>query len=146
MLDDHFVARVEQCRHGEIIRHRCAFGRHHAIGIHAVLPPDRLLQRHVAVAARAVDLKRREIEGQFAHGERSHSTGSQVEGRFAVGLRPMHVVRMFVRHVLVRRRLQYKYTGMPVSKINQPFTEFAGSLQMVLATIVTQAITNSAVV
>ena len=45
-----------------------------------------------------------------------------------------------------RRRLQYKYTGIPVSRINQPLTEFPGSAHTVLATIATHATTNSAVV
>jgi hypothetical protein len=44
------------------------------------------------------------------------------------------------------RLLQYQYTGIPVSKIPSPITEFSALLHTVLATIATQLNANNPVV
>src|SRR5262245_56506574 len=43
MLDQNFVAGLEDCSHGEMVRHRSAFRFHNAVGIDTVMRSDRLL-------------------------------------------------------------------------------------------------------
>ena len=135
-----------------MIRHRGACSRHHAIGIDAAFLRDGLLQGSVAIGAVAVDFQLLDGDGKFAQGERTHAAGGEIESRAALGLRPLHVIGMSMSHrsgcggIGRALRLQYKYTGMPASRIIRPMAEFAGKVATVVITMAAQASTKRAVV
>ena len=96
----------------------------HTIGIDTALTGDGLLQRRVAIGAVPVNLERG-LDGQFGERERSDAASGEIVARTALGLGPMHVIGMSLSHEFgwVRaRRLQYQYTGMPVSRMQRPMT------------------------
>ena len=98
MLDQNFVAGLDDRGHGEMIRHGSAGRFHHAIGIDAVMRSDRLLQRRVAVAVVTVDFEFLQINWQLAKRKWSHAARCEIEPRTALRLGPMHVIGMLVSH------------------------------------------------
>ena len=156
LFDENFVARIDQRGHRQMVGHRGAGGRDHAIGIDSAFLRDGVLQGSVAVGAVAVDLQLIDGDRKFMQGERSHAAGREIESRAALGFRPQHVIGMSMSHrfgfgsggsaFLRLARLQYKYTGMPASRIISPMAEFAGKVAVVVITMAAQANTKRAVV
>src|SRR6266851_4688096 len=113
-----------------MVSHRRASGRDHAVGINSAFLRESVLQRSVAVGAVAVDLQLIDGDREFTQKKRSHAAGREIEARAALGLCPQHVIGMSMSHrfgiggraLLRLARLQYKYTGMPASRIISPMT------------------------
>ena len=156
LFDENFVARIEQRCHRKMVGHRGAGSCDHAVGIDSAFLPDGVLQGSVAVGAVAVDLQLIDGDWKLMQGERSNAAGREIESRAALGLRPQHVIGMAMSHrfgfgfggsaLLRLARLQYKYTGMPASRMISPMAEFEGKVAVVVITIAAQANTKRAVV
>lgn len=141
LFDQHFVARFDQGRHREVVGHRGARGLHHAIRVHSVARRDGGLQRRVAVAVVPVDFELRPIDRQPGQRKRAYAAGGQVVAGAALGLGPVHVLRMLVSH-----RLQYQYTGMPANMMPRAIALLAGDAAIALPTMPAHASTNRPVV
>src|ERR1700730_3441434 len=152
LLDEHFITWVDQCSHHQMIGYVGASGNHHAVLINPAFLRNGVLQRGIAISAVAGDLQLLNGDRKLAQGKRAHTAGSEIEPRMALRLRPKHVVRMTLSHssgwggIGRASRLQYKYTGMPASRIIRPIAEFAGKVAIVLVTMAAQANTKTAVV
>src|SRR4051812_46814508 len=134
-----------------MVGHRSSGGSDHTIGIDAAFLRDSLLQGRVTVRTVAVDLQVVDGYGKIAQGKRCHAAGREIELRASLGFRPQHVIGMLMPHrvgdVLFRfAPLQYKYTGIPASRIIRPMTEFAGNVETVVVTMAAHAATKSPVV
>ena len=135
-----------------MIRHGRAGGGHHAVRIDCALIRDGLLQGRVAIGAVAVDFQLFDGDPKLAQWKRTHTAGGEIKSRAAVHFRPVHVIGTSMSHrsgcagIGRALRLQYKYTGMPASRIIRPMAEFAGKVAIVVMTIAAQARTKRAVV
>ena len=82
MFHQHFVARLQDRRHGEIVRHGSAVGSHNVFRRHAAVRGQRLLQRWIAVvAARASGVKVFELHRQAGERIADQAAGGQVVTR-----------------------------------------------------------------
>src|SRR5216683_7801300 len=134
----------------------------HAVRIDSAFLCNGMLQGGVAVGAVAIDLQLIDGDRKVAQRERTDAAGGEIKVRTALGFCPQHVVGVSLSHSLIASgpiapgsgyngsgrdlRLQYKYTGMPASRIISPMAEFAGNVQIVAVTIAAQACTKRAVV
>ena len=117
-------------------------GSDDAVGVHAIFGADGIEQGLVAVAVIAVDLEGAEVEGKFAQREGADTAGGEVVGGAALGLGPVEVFGVFVSHAGRRWRLQYKYTGTPVSMMRKAMALLTGVVTTVLTTMAMQARTK----
>src|ERR1700682_1783872 len=137
-----------------MVGHRGASGRDHTVGIHSAFLRDGVLQGSVPVGTVAVDLQLIDGDREFMQRKRSHAAGREIEAGAALGLCPQHVIGMSVPHrfgfgggaLLRLARLQYKYTGMPASRIISPMAEFAVKVAVVVIAMAAQDNTKRAVV
>src|SRR5579863_6640836 len=135
-----------------MIGHGGTGGCDHAIGIDSAFLRDGTLEGSIAVSAVAVDLQLIDGYRKFTQRKRTHTTGREIEFRAALCLCPQHVIGMSMSHRFVgggfrrARRLQYKYTGKPASRMTRPTAEFAGKVATVAITMAAQANTKRAVV
>ena len=107
VLDQHFVTRIEQRGEGQVVGTRCSSCCDYAIGVDTIAGCDGPLQRRITVAVVAIDFERGQ-RAEFAEREGSHAAGGQIEAGATLGLRPMHVLRLFPSHLALRLRLQYQ--------------------------------------
>ena len=105
MLDQNFVAGLDDRCHGQMICHGCARGFHDAVGIDTVMRGDGLLQLRVAVAVVAVDFEFLKIHWQVAKRKWRHAARCKIEPCAAPRLGPMHVIGLLVSHECVRLNL-----------------------------------------
>src|SRR5207253_1983648 len=85
--------------------------------------------------------ERVQISLEPAQRKRGHATRSQIEPGLTTRLGPMHVLGMFLCHedVLLLKRRQYQYTGIPLSMIRSAIMLLIGVEITALATIPKQA-------
>src|ERR1039457_6741187 len=112
-----------------MIGHGGTGGGDHAIEIDSAFLRDGTLQGSVAVSTVAVDLQLVDGYRKVTQRKRTDATGREIELRAALCLCPQHVIGMSMSHRFGARgfrrpvRLQYKYTGMPVSRLVRPMAE-----------------------
>ena len=155
LLDEDFVAGIEQRGHGQVVRHGGARRRDHALlGDTGVLGKT-ALERGVTVIAGRGDFEFVEVHREFAARNAEEAARREIVFGVRSGLGPFHVQRTLrasgTAHALVASRLlllarQKKYTGKPATAMSRPIVERRGSWAKVLRTTSHSAAMNSKVV
>src|SRR5207237_674750 len=155
LLDEDFVAGIEQRGHCQVVRHGGARRRDHALlGDTGVLGKT-ALERGVTVIAGRGDFEFVEVHREFAARNAEEAARREIVFGVRSGLGPFHVQRTLrasgTAHALVASRLlllarQKKYTGKPATAMSRPIVERRGSWAKVLRTTSHSAAMNSKVV
>src|SRR5437588_6039205 len=153
LLEEHFVAGLENGGHGKVIGHGSARGSDDAFFGYACVASETLLQRPIAVAAGSGDFKFVEVDGKFGARNANEAAGGQIVFCVRMRLGPFHVERAFsasgAAHAVVASRFlarQKKYTGKPARAMARPMEERRGSRTNVLMTTSHSAAMKSSVV